>query len=383
SSSLGTGSEFKVVLHFALASHEALAAQQSTPSAPGELALRGVRVLVVDDGVVNLHVAKRILEIAGAQVCLANDGQEAFDCLRAEPTTFDAVLMDVQMPVLDGHQATRRIRSELGLVDLPILALTAGALSSERERALVAGMNDFITKPFDPRQLVQSLLSHVKPANGQTSNPPNAAPRCLEAENGLEWPSIDGIDSADVRQRLGDDIDLFRSMLRRLLDEFSDIASSAAGQVPVSPANGAGRMHKLRGIAGMLGATVICRVAGEAEAAYAEGRVEEAGQLARRLQMELHGLRRSAMPLIVAAEPQVVPSSAVALDPRAVKELIDLLRRQSLNALDRFNSISPQLHYSMGDIAHRRVRTHIDNLRFKDAADALDETLQSGCPVPS
>src|SRR4029077_860525 len=138
-------------------------------AAAGEPALLGVRVLVVDDSDINLDVTKRILELEGAQVWLASNGQQAFERLEAEPRAIDVVLMDVQMPVLDGHDATRRIRLELRLADLPIIALTAGALSSERQRAADAGMDYFIVKPFSAEALVRSILRHVKRASGRLS----------------------------------------------------------------------------------------------------------------------------------------------------------------------------------------------------------------------
>ncbi|MBW8846281.1 MAG: response regulator [Burkholderiales bacterium] len=142
-------------VHAALA--ERGAAQSLLASARGASAVQllpGVRVLVADDSSINLEVAQRILEQEGAQVTLAQDGADAVARLRAEPEGFDAVLMDVQMPVLDGLAAARAIRTELGLAALPILALTAGALLSERQRALDAGMNGFVSKPFDPAGLV-------------------------------------------------------------------------------------------------------------------------------------------------------------------------------------------------------------------------------------
>ena len=160
----GAGSEFRVVLDFALAAPEALARLEVSSAAPGEHALLGVRVLVVDDSNINRDGTKSILELEGAQVGLASNGQEAFERLQAEPRAFDVVLMDLQMPVLDGHEATRRIRLELGLADLPIIAVTADALRSQRQRAAAAGMNDYIIKPFDARALVSSILRHVKPA---------------------------------------------------------------------------------------------------------------------------------------------------------------------------------------------------------------------------
>ena len=299
----GVGSEFRVVLDFALASPEALARLEVSPAAPGEHALLGVRILVVDDSDINRDVTKRILELEGAQVWLARNGLEAFERLQAELRAVDVVLMDVQMPVLDGHDATRRIRLELGLADLPIIALTASALSSERQRAVAAGMNDYIIKPFDDQALVCNILRHVKPASGQLTRQIDGTP-ATPAQAAVPWPEIEGIDSSDARERLSDDFDLFRSMLKRLLDEFSDVAIPAVAEDPVALAVHAGRMHKLRGSAGMLGAKAIQQLAGEAEAACAAGEVERAARLATRLATMLQRLEQSAAPVFEAARAQ-------------------------------------------------------------------------------
>jgi PAS domain S-box-containing protein len=159
-STWGVGSEFRVVLKFAPANAESLAAAQPAPKTLGEFPLSGVRVLVVDDYDLNLIVTRRILEQAGAQVAVANNGQEAYETLEREPRACDVVLMDVQMPIMDGYEATRRIRSDLGLLNLPIIALTAGALSSERQRGTAVGMDDFIIKPFSATTLIASVLRH-------------------------------------------------------------------------------------------------------------------------------------------------------------------------------------------------------------------------------
>jgi PAS domain S-box-containing protein len=160
-SAVGVGSEFRVVLEFALATPESLAAATSAPASHGARPLAGVRVLVVDDYELNLVVTQRILEQAGARVWVASNGQAAYEGLRRLPNHFDVVLMDVQMPILDGYEATRRIRTDLGLPDLPIIALTAGALLSERQRAMAVGMNDFIIKPFDAVTLIASVMRHA------------------------------------------------------------------------------------------------------------------------------------------------------------------------------------------------------------------------------
>jgi PAS domain S-box-containing protein len=370
------GSEFKIELDFWLASPEVLARLQASPEEPGEDALLGVRVLVVDDSDVNLDVTKRILESKGAQVWLASNGQEAFEHIQTDPDDVDVVLMDVQMPVLDGHAATRRIRLELGLTELPIIALTAGALSSERHRATVAGMDDYLIKPFDARALVGSILRHVKPgSNPRTRLIAGAVETTAQAAS--PWPEIDGIDSNDARGRLNDDLGMFRAMLKRLLDEFSDVTMPVPTHDRLALALQAGRMHKLVGSAGTLGATAIQRLAGEAEAAYAAGEADRATGLATTLAGLLQELRRSAAAAL-AADPaeteKEVPPVGAGIEPQAVVDLIELLRQQSLSAMDRFSSISRQLHSLLGKESYELVRNHVDNLRFNDAANALEQT---------
>jgi signal transduction histidine kinase len=125
---------------------------------PGAPWLQGVRVLVVDDCEIILGFVRRILEEEGAIVTCCSDGASAVDYVHAHRSELDIALIDVQMPILDGNAATRRIRGDLGLTTLPIIGLTAGALLSEQQRCLDSGMNDVITKPFDPR----TMLSEVR-----------------------------------------------------------------------------------------------------------------------------------------------------------------------------------------------------------------------------
>ncbi|MFM8441765.1 MAG: PAS domain S-box protein [Methylococcus sp.] len=124
---------------------------------PGWVDLKGLRVLVVDDSAINRSVAQRALKLAGVAVTLANDGEQALNRLREQPDGYDVVLMDIQMPVMDGLTAARAIRADPALASLPVLALSAGVLEEERESVLAAGMNDFITKPLDLQQLNAAL----------------------------------------------------------------------------------------------------------------------------------------------------------------------------------------------------------------------------------
>ncbi len=156
----GRGSEFWFVAPFRTGpAAEPSAAEPSLQN--GEKRLAGMRILVVDDAETNREVAMRLLAVEGA-ICQAGaNGRVAVERLRAGPDDFDAVLMDIQMPELDGLAATRAIRGELGL-DLPVIALTAGAMASQRQQAMDAGMNGFVSKPFRLRELVAALAPFVR-----------------------------------------------------------------------------------------------------------------------------------------------------------------------------------------------------------------------------
>jgi CheY-like chemotaxis protein len=129
--------------------------------------LTGLRVLAVDDVRMNLFMLQRALQLEGATVTLAADGQQALDTLHASPQAFDVVLMDIQMPVMDGLTATRTIRQDPALAQLPVIALTAGVLGEERAAAQAAGMTGFLAKPLDLKQMVTMLAPYVPATPGQ------------------------------------------------------------------------------------------------------------------------------------------------------------------------------------------------------------------------
>lgn len=134
------------------------APQTLTPDAPEAERyqwLSGLRVLVTDDNEFNLEVCGRILELEGARVLTCTHAREALETLRERPV--DVILMDIQLPEMDGREATARIRRDLGLNNVPIIALTAGATADDREAAMSAGMDDFLTKPIDPAELIRTI----------------------------------------------------------------------------------------------------------------------------------------------------------------------------------------------------------------------------------
>jgi PAS domain S-box-containing protein len=374
----GVGSEFTVLLTFSPAAPELLAVPQNYAQSPAGRALASVRILLVDDSDINLDVTKRILELHGGEVQLANNGLEACDRLRVQPYDFDVVLMDVQMPLLDGYQATRYIRSELGLVDLPVIALTAGALSSERQRAVAAGMDDFIVKPFDAPTLITSIMRHVRISALQAATPTVALSEPQPPAT-VPWPEIAGINLTDARMRLCDDFGLFLSNLRRLIKEFSDAAMPPAAD-PEAQASYAARMHKLSGSAGMLGANAIQQLAVDARAACLAGELKRLERLAAALGAELQRLGQSAEPVLRTARSRAAEAHKAAaggdaaLTPQHLADLIEALRQHSLSALYRFDALSPQLRSLLGEASFEIVRDQLENLSFTEAAKVLEES---------
>jgi PAS domain S-box-containing protein len=341
--------------------------------------LAGVRVLVVDDSDINLEVAQRILEKQGAVVRCCADGKAALACVREHHQQIDIVLMDVQMPILDGNETTRRIRGELKLTALPILALTAGALVGERQRSLEAGMNDFVSKPFDPQSLIRKVRRLVEHARGAAI--PLVVLEKQAVRSGVGWPLMSSVDPAVLNQTFGREYSLFSSLVTRMLREYASLESP----ITLMPDDRAARgnlqrlSHKLRGSAGMIGATRIMRLAGAVEGALIEDRPDEvvAGIL-KQLASALATLRAEAVPFLEALPPREavsVPAPLIGADEGGVRmdELCGLLDHQDLAAVEAFDALAPFFAATLSSTRFGGLREAIENLDFRLGAHLLRE----------
>ena len=204
--------------------------------------LRGLCVLIVDDSEINRDVAARILGGEGASTLLAENGAVALAMLEQHGATIDGVLMDIQMPGMDGYEATRRIRSTPCLRSLPVVALSAGAFASQRAQALAAGVDAFVAKPFNVDALVETLQRLCGPAGAQ---PPAAVPPV-----GVAPANID----LEGGARLWGDPAAFARTLEKFLDRYGN----AAAQISALPPQGAAALlHKLKGAAAQLGLGLV------------------------------------------------------------------------------------------------------------------------------
>ncbi|MBF0270806.1 MAG: response regulator [Magnetococcales bacterium] len=212
--------------------------------------LRGMHLLLVEDNAINQQVAQELLVAAGFAVTIANHGQEAIDRMREQ--SFQAILMDIQMPVLDGYDATTQIRAMDAGKTLPIIAMTANAMSGERERCLEVGMNDHISKPIDVDRLMSTLIRHLSP-NG---------PVVLEKEVAVQPDkpisplvlNLTGFDLPRAMARLGGNQKLYLQLLDKFVRQEKDAGERIEQALEHNEIQEARRTaHTLKGLAGNLG----------------------------------------------------------------------------------------------------------------------------------
>ncbi|NKN33018.1 hybrid sensor histidine kinase/response regulator [Marichromatium bheemlicum] len=334
--------------------------------------LPDTKLLLIDDSALNLDVARRLLERQGATVETCGNGQEALARLGQPGREFDAVLLDVQMPLMDGIATVQAIRSELGLAQLPVIALTAGALSSERQRALAAGMNDYLTKPFEPDQMVRILRRHIERARGaalpvaETQDQPPPRP---------QWPAIPGLQMRDAERRLDGDWALFQSSGRNLLQDFADL-QEASPPPPNAHAALADRLHRLAGSAGLIGAEAIRQQAKSIEHQLRQPAPPDLTEQLSRLAQALRNLQTDLHPHLRSPSRHTPPDADddrqhQALDAATLEPLRQDLVAHRLTAVTTFEALAPRLETAFGATDLIALDTAIRGLRFDQALDII------------
>ena len=223
--------------------------------------IAGARVLLVEDNVLNQEVALELLREAGLVVDLAENGQIALDRLAVE--SYDLVLMDMQMPEMDGITATKEIRKRPHLAGLPVVAMTANAMQGDRDRCLAAGMNDHIAKPIEPEDLWQALLKWIAPRQiAQVDCVADAEPPDV-----VELPAaIDGLDMVSGLRRVMGKKPVYLSMLRRFISgQKSAVIDIYKALIRDDPPLAERLAHTLKGASGTIGATVVEQLAAKLE----------------------------------------------------------------------------------------------------------------------
>jgi signal transduction histidine kinase/CheY-like chemotaxis protein len=241
---------------------------EALPATHTNARLIGMRILVVDDSDINREVAHRILASEGAHVELTNDGQQALDWLTKHPDGVQIVLMDVQMPVLNGYEATRQIRRNPALVNLPVVALTAGVFMEQQELANNAGMNAVITKPFDVDSAIAVIikLTGWKPPLPNTAPASPALPRVDKlANDSQDMPGL----AISAGLALWQDPARYRQYLRKFVQTYGDVVSTLQ---TLEPADAAALAHKFKGAASYMALKDVAALAEQVNADLHLGR---------------------------------------------------------------------------------------------------------------
>jgi PAS domain S-box-containing protein len=330
--------------------------------------LAGMRVLLVEDNDINQEMARYILLHCGALVEVASNGEIALDMLRDDPQRFDAVLMDLQMPVMDGFRATESIRA-MGLRTLPIIAMTANAMPEDRVRAIESGVDAHVAKPIDVDELI-ATLTRLAPLHPELAASPLAA---VHADG--RPASVPGIDLEAALRRVAGNYAAFASLLKRFENSQGGAVQEVRECLALDKRYAATQvLHRLKGVAANLGATDVARLSAQAETAVAEGLDSSAAALLESLEQALAVVITAAreLPVPVQAVPHDMPPGSL---PRALGDLLTLLKNSNMKALSAFKVLSPSLEQRCPDLLPSLANA-IETLDFPRAEKLVQEMLK-------
>ncbi len=335
--------------------------------------LSGARVLVVEDNSTNQMIMLELLAQIGIAAVCAGDGQEAVGLVSSSP--FDLILMDLQMPIMDGYEATRQIRQMKSAAELPILAVTAHAMAKDRERCLAMGMNGHVSKPVHPNELYATLAQWIKPR----SKPVNV--QRPQIQDGITPDTLTGINMAEVLERFSGN----QTLLRTVLIDFHSKNLSTMGEIRQAiQAHDDERVgflvHTLKGVAGNIGAEALAATARELEETIKQGREENVPELLNALEQQMVELLTTIAGIGKSAtSPTVSETSATDmmgrdLLARGLQELYNLVRQGKVSAAGEFKLLKPHLP----DIPERtKLEQQLAGFDFKGAQKSLQQLATS------
>ncbi|MCW5205525.1 cache domain-containing protein [Desulfobulbus sp. F5] len=391
-SEVGVGSVFAFSLELTLPSEKTIQYGKALDADETATALRRIRharILLVEDNLINQQVAQELLAKAELQVETVSNGAEAVAAVAARD--FDAVLMDIQMPVMDGYEATRKIRQELGKTNLPILAMTAHAVSEERDKCFRMGMDDHIAKPINRASLFAALSRWIQEQPARTPPPVQngcgraaCMMRTLLKETGTAAQPA-GLDLAGSLRRLEGNEDLLLKLLRSFCREQRDIAARMEHMIRQNDVKAAQyAVHSLKGVAGNLGLSGIQSLAGKIEMNLNSGNQaqfeEQLRQLIKQVTSTVEYLDlRLGEPLNETEEGST--SAGGNFDQtaamQALRQLAGLVEQSDFSSLqflcERKDSIKPL----MTGQAFAELETYIESFSFDEALALIRSKLKS------
>ncbi|MGA1236580.1 MAG: response regulator [Limisphaerales bacterium] len=346
--------------------------------------LQGARILLTEDNEINQQIACELLQGAGATVTVANNGLEAVEALQPNPPPFDLVLMDLQMPKMDGYQATAKIRSEKRLQNLPVIAMTAHATTEERDRCIAAGMNDHIAKPINPDAMFATIGRYFKPTtNTETPKPESQKPAPPTPANS-DLPTAPGFNPEDGLRRVGGNRKLYLKLLNEFIQQQVQAPDQISAALQSQDLETAQRIaHSIKGVAGNLGATEIQTLAADLEHILRqEGAGTRESQAREKLGAALNQLAQHLQPALPQANPAPAPAptnTPQPVDPeelaKLTSELRDLLQSDDPQAASFLETHASLLQNGLPPDLWQNIYDATQNYDFTEALSALEKGL--------
>jgi CheY-like chemotaxis protein len=353
--------------------------------------LNGMRVLLVEDNPVNQQLAVELMECSGISVVVANNGQEALDQLASVAADhFHLVFMDMQMPVMDGYEATRRLRADARYCSLPLIAMTAHAMAEEREYCQKLGMNGHLGKPVEPDDFYATLARYYKNpelATAPATNVDRSASIATPEYGNL--PNIPGLDAACGLRRANNKPKLYRKILAMFVKDFADCHSAFTRYLSNAQWDDAERLaHTLKGLAGTIGANDLQLAAADLEAAGKE-RQPDAASAALSTLMPLLTPLVTALQQFCAEEPALAEqatdsgseSGRAEKLPDCLKQLMQLLREGDSDAIELWEKYREEFANLLTPQVINRIDTAFENYDFDSARALLAELPDPGDTV--
>jgi CheY-like chemotaxis protein/nitrogen-specific signal transduction histidine kinase/HPt (histidine-containing phosphotransfer) domain-containing protein len=348
------------------------AAAPPTPS-PLHGRLAGMRILLVEDNEINQEVAQYILLHAGATVDTVSNGELAVASLGKAPDAYDVVLMDVQMPVMNGYDATAAIRAN-GLRTLPVIAMTANVMEEDRRLAADAGMNAHVAKPIDVEELI-AVLTRLVTISGASRDmvPPPTTPQRPPAAAVAPVSPLPGIDVDTALARLGGNYEALVALLKRFeRSQGGTVAEVRALLAAGQRQQAAQALHRLRGVAANLGAAEVARLTAHAETALRDADGLALPASLKQLELALAVVGRTARQLQGAAQKFHSNNTPPPDLAQKLAELQSLLQNNNMKALEYFHALRPALPSDQAQALAEAVET----LNFKAAHQMVEDLLQ-------
>ncbi|MBI3891149.1 MAG: response regulator [Candidatus Wallbacteria bacterium] len=341
--------------------------------------LRGARILLAEDNEINQQIAVELLGDAGASVDVAINGRVALEKLQTSPGSYDLVLMDIQMPEMDGHETSRRIRADGRFADLPIIALTAHALGEEKLRFRESGMADQITKPIDPVAMFETLRRWYRP--GDTIADAPAPDRAGTSPAPDKMPQIEGVDTVAGLERVAGNAGLYASLLRRFAETRAGTATDMSDAMEKRDLERARQLaHTVKGLAGNLGATTVEAAAASLEIAFRGNDPEAARAPLVRFSEELGrivGRIASALPDVPGGTAGEASQASIPVSlGSALGELARQLKASNLESLECFDRLREDLSRSCPPEEFSLLESSLRACDFDSALQGVEKLAQ-------